>query len=155
MLPARYPPMAYYGLLMTAGLSAWLLLKRWRLEGWRAALLSLAGLAAAAGIGVLLAAVYLLPLMELTVRSTRQLSLSSVDTYPLQHFLYELIDQQPAPRFLWEGAPHYPWEGILTPGLTVLALALLALAVRWRQVWPLLLAIVIVAALAMGNSSPF
>ena len=155
MLLAGHPQMAYYGLLMTAGLSAWLLLKRWRLEGWRAALLSLAGLAAAAGIGVLLAAVYLLPLMELTVRSTRQLSLSSVDTYPLQHFLYELIDQQPAPHFLWEGAPHYPWEGILTPGLTVLALALLALAVRWRQVWPLLLAIVIVAALAMGNSSPF
>jgi hypothetical protein len=85
--------------------------------------------------------------MEFTAHSTRQLSLSSTDTYPLPHFLYELIDQRPA--------AHLPWESMLTPGVAVLALALLAVAARWRRVWPLLLAIVIIAALAMGNSSLF
>src|SRR3989440_1599460 len=97
-LLAGHPQMAYYGLLMTAGLAVWLLVKRWRLEGQRALLESVAGLAAAGVIGVLLAAVHLLPLMEFTARSTRQLSLSSTDAYPLRHFLHELIDQYPPPE---------------------------------------------------------
>lgn len=147
MLLAGHPQMAYYGFLMIAGMAAWLLVKRWRAEGRRAALLSLAGLAVGGGIGVLLAAVYLLPLLEFTARSTRELSLSSTDTYPLPYFLYELIDQKPA--------AHLPWETMLTPGVAVLVLALFAVAARWRRVWPLLLAIVIVATLAMGNSSLF
>ncbi|MFL5657460.1 MAG: hypothetical protein ACJ8CB_25170, partial [Ktedonobacteraceae bacterium] len=146
-LLAGHPQMAYYGLLMTAGLAVWFLVKRWRLEGQRALLESVAGLAAAGVIGVLLAAVYLLPLMEFTARSTRQLSLSSTDAYPLRHFLHELIDQYPPPEL--------PWEGIITPGLAVLALALLAVATRWRKVWPLILAIVLVAGLTMGNASLF
>ena len=39
VLLAGHPQMAYYGLLMTIILSAWLLVKRLRLEGWRALLL--------------------------------------------------------------------------------------------------------------------
>src|SRR5581483_10242606 len=126
-----------YGLLMTAGLAAWLLVKRWRLEGRKALLKPVTRLAAAAVIGVLLAAVQLVPLMEFTALSTRQLSVSSSDTYPLQNFLYALINQQPQPAL--------PWEGMVTPGLAVLALALLAVATQWRKAWPLLLGVVLVA----------
>src|SRR6266851_4293772 len=42
MLLAGHPQMAYYGLMMTAGLAAWLLVRCWRLEGRRALLASLA-----------------------------------------------------------------------------------------------------------------
>src|SRR5207248_6606099 len=100
---AGHPQMAYYGLLMTAGLGVWLLVKRWQLEGQRALLVSVAGLAAAGVVGVLLAAVHLLPLMEFTARSTRQLSVSSTDSYPLLNFLHALIDQRPSPGLPWEG----------------------------------------------------
>ncbi len=144
-LLAGHPQMAYYGLLMTAALAVWLLVKRWRLEGRRALFMSITGLAMAGAIGVLLAAVHLLPLMEFTALSTRKFSVSSTDTYPLLNFLHALIDQQPAAQL--------PWEGMITPGLAVLALALLAVVTRWRKVWPLVLGIVLVAGLAMGNSS--
>ena len=146
-LLAGHPQMAYYSLLMTAGVAAWFLVKRWRLEGRRALLESMVGLAAAGLIGVLLSAIYLLPLMEFTALSTRQLSVSSTDAYPLGHFLHELIDQRPAPTL--------PWEGMITPGLAVLALTLLAVVTRWRKAWPLILAIVLVAGLTMGNASLF
>src|SRR5438876_6966666 len=92
-LLAGHPQLAYYGLLMTAGLAAWLLVKRWRLGGWRALLLSAAGLAGAAVIGVLLAAVYLLPLLEFRARSTREFSVNSRHAYPLLIFLHALVDR--------------------------------------------------------------
>src|SRR5581483_4887890 len=144
-LLAGHPQMAYYGLLMTAGLAIWQIVKRWRLEGHRALLISAVGLAAASVIGVLIAAVHLLPLMEFTALSTRQLSVSSKDTYPFVHFLQELIDQKAGSQL--------PWEGMITPGLVVLALALLAVVTCWRKVWPLVLGIALVVGLAMGNSS--
>ena len=97
-------------------------------------------------IGVLLAAVHLLPLMEFTALSTRQLSVASGDMYPLQDFLHALIFQ-PSPA----GSP---WEGLISPGPVVLVLALLGAVIRWRRVWPLVLGIVLVGALAMGNASP-
>src|SRR2546427_327504 len=84
-------------------------------------------LVAAGVIGVLLAAVHLLPLMEFTALSTRQLSVRSTDAYRLQNFLYALIDQQPARGF--------SWEVMVTPGLAVLILALFAVATRWRKTW--------------------
>ena len=52
-LLAEHPQMAYYGLLMTAGVAVWLLVKRWRLEGWRPLLESVVGLAAAGVYGSL------------------------------------------------------------------------------------------------------
>ncbi|HYK86910.1 MAG TPA: hypothetical protein VEV19_16180, partial [Ktedonobacteraceae bacterium] len=143
-LLAGHPQMAYYGLLMTVVLAGWLLVKRWWQEGRHALLMSIVGLASAGAIGVLLAAVHLLPLWELTALSTRQLSVRSTEAYPLQQFLTELINQQ---------APGSSWEYILTPGLTVLILALFALVTRWRKVWPFVLGIVLVAGLAMGNAS--
>jgi hypothetical protein len=146
-LLAGHPQMAYYGVLMTAALAAWLLARRWRREGWQPMLNSLAGLAAAGVIGVLLASIQLLPLLEFTAFSTRQLSVSSQDAYPLMRFLSMLIDQRPS-----QGNP---WESMLTPGLAVLVLALFALATRWRKAWPLALAIALVAGLAMGNASGF
>src|SRR5579872_5660646 len=143
---AGHPQMVYYGLMMTAGLAIWLLVERWRQEGRRALLASLAGLAVAGTIGVLLSSVYLLPLMEFTARSTRQLSLASMDGYPLRHFIHELVDPNPAPQL--------PWEGMITPGLVVLGLALLAIVTRLRRAWPIVLGIVLVAGLTMGNESP-
>lgn len=145
-LLAGHPQMAYYGLLMVASLAAWLLVKRWRQDGRRAFSQSLAGLAAAGILGVLLAAIHLVPLMELTSLSTRQAAVSAGDTYPVLHFMRELLDPRPPSSS--------PWEALLTPGLAILALALLAGINRWRKVWPLLLAIVLVAGLAMGNASP-
>ncbi len=146
-LLAGHPQMAYYGLLMTIGLSCWLLMQRWRLEGLRALPLSIAGLMAAAVIAFLLAAVHLLPLMQFTALSTRQLSVYSTDAYPLHSFLHALIVQPPA------GSAS--WEGMISPGPVVLALALFAVTIQWRKTWPLLLGIVLVALLAMGYSSPF
>ncbi len=146
-LLAGHPQMAYYGLLMTAGLAVWLLVKRGRQEGWQVLLKPIAGLVMAAVLGALLAAIQLLPLLEFTAVSTRQLSVSSNDTFPLPNFLHALIDQQPVGGI--------PWEGMLTPGLAVLALALLAVATRWRKVWPLVLGVVLIAGLAMGNASWF
>jgi len=145
-LLAGHPQIAYYGLLMTAGLAAWLLIRLWRTNGWKAMLKPIAGLGAAGVIGVLLAAVFLLPLAEFTAYSTRQLSVSSGDTYPLLDFLQRLIIQ-PSPQGT-------PWEVVLAPGLAVLFLAGIALVVYWRKVWPLLLGIILIAGLAMGNSSP-
>jgi hypothetical protein len=145
-LLAGHPQMAYYGLLMVAGMAVWFLGKRWRSEGWRSLRAPLAGLAAAGAIGVLLAAIHLLPLLEFTDHSTRQLSLSSGDSLPLFTFLSSLIVQ---PSSLGS-----PWEGFIAPGLAVLVLALLAAVTRWRKVWPLVLGIGLVAGLAMGNASP-
>src|SRR2546429_6163326 len=140
-LLAGHPQMAYYGLLMTAALGAWLLVRRWRSEGRRALLVSMACLAAAAVIGILLAAVHLLPLMEFTAYSTRQLSVRSADTFPLVDFLRALINQR-------EMAGQHPWEVTITPGLAVLVLAALAAVIRWRKAWPLVLGIVLVAGVA-------
>lgn len=145
-LLAGHPQMAYYGLLMTAALAAWLLLARWRREGWRELGAPVAGLAAAGVIGALLAAVHLLPLMELTALSTRQLSVASGDRYPLLDFLHALIFQ-PSPA----GST---WEGLISPGPVVLILVLVGAVMRWRKVWPLVLGAVLVGALAMGNASP-
>lgn len=145
-LLAGHPQMAYYALLMTAGVSVWLLVRRWQVAGRRAALVSAVGLGAAALVGALVASIHLVPLMEFTARSTRELSVGSTDTYPLPSFLQALVGfEHPGP---------FPWEGMLFPGLAVLLLAALALARRWRQAWPLLLGIALVAALAMGNASP-
>jgi hypothetical protein len=145
-LLAGHPQMAYYGMMMTAALAAWLLIKRWKGEGWRAPLVPLASLAAAAVVGGLLAAVYLLPLLEFTALSTRQLSLSSTDAYPLMNFLHALIFQPP-PVGLY-------WEGLISPGLAVLALALVGVMTRWRRAWPLMLGIIAVGAMAPGVASP-
>lgn len=145
-LLAGHPQMAYYGLLMTAVLATWLLVKRWWLEGLRALFVSVVGLVAAGVIGVLLAAIHLLPLMEFTAYSTRRVSLSATDSYPLRSFLHALVSLRP---------PLGSWEVIITPGLAVLVLALLAVATCLRKVWPLVLGIVLVAGLAMGNASAF
>lgn len=145
-LLAGHPQMAYYGMLMLAGQASWLLVKRWRQEGRKAFFASLGGLAVAGVIGALIASIHLLPLLEFTLNSTRQSSVSSGDTYPLADFLHELLNQQ--------ARPGLPWEGMLTPGLAVLVLALLAAITRWRKVWPLLLGLVLIAGLAMGNASP-
>ena len=144
---AGHPQMAYYGLLMTAGLACWLLVQRWRLEGLRALLLSMAGLMVAAALGLLLASIHLLPLMQFTALSTRQLSVYSTDAYPLHSFLHALIVQP--------SAADSAWEGMISPGPVVLALALFAVTIQWRKTWPLLLGIVLVALLAMGYSSLF
>lgn len=152
-LLAGHPQMAYYGLLMTAVLAVWLLAKRWRQEGLRAAFASVAGLAAAGGIGALLAAIHLVPLMELASHSTRQVAVSSQTAvnsievaYPsLRHFVKEFFDPRPPYGSVW--------ESMVTPGLAVLALAGVAALASLRKVWPMLLTIVIVAGLALGNIS--
>ncbi len=144
-LLAGHPQIAYYGLLMTAGLAAWLLIRRWWTSGWRSMLKSIAGLVSASVVGVLVAAVFLLPLAEFTAYSTRQTEVKSRDSYPLLDFLKRLFIQ-PAPQGV-------PWEVMLTPGLAVLALVAIAFVLRWYKTWPLLLGIVLVAGLAMGDSS--
>ena len=143
---AGHPQFIYYGLMMVAGVSVWLLGVRWQQEGWRAMLASLAGLAAAAVIGVLLSSVYLLPVMEFTAHSTRQLEVASMDGYPLASFIKEIFDPNPALQL--------PWEGMVHPGFVVLALAPIAVATRFRKAAPILLGIALVAGLTMGNESP-
>lgn len=146
MLLAGHPQMAYYGTLMIGGLVAWQLLPRWRAQGWRSLHAPLAGLLMAGALGLLLTSIHLLPLLELTGRSTRQLSLSSGDALPPGAFLSALVVLPPQ-----AGSP---WEGLLSPGPAALALALLAIVARWRRSWPSVLGIGLVAGLAMGNASP-
>lgn len=182
-LLAGHPQMAYYGLLMIVGQVAWLLLVScWRLKGLRALLSSAGGLAAAAVIGVLMAAVHLLPLIELTAFSARQTSLGAKDAYPLPDFLHALLDQQlfqhsheiltqlgnirSIPQLatlpgiintlIHQPPPSRgPWESMVTPGLVVLFLALFGLVTHWRKAYPLAIGIVLVTGLAVGNASPF
>ena len=146
-LLAGHPQMAYYGLLMTTGLAVWLLWKLWRHEGRQAMIKPVIGLASAAVIGVLLAAIQLVPVLELTSLSTRQLSVSSTDAFPFLDFLRAIVDTTP------RGAN--PWEGMMAPGQAVLILALLGLVIRWRKAWPLALGVVLISGLAMGNASLF
>jgi len=146
LLLAGHPQMAYYGILMLGGLVVWNVMQRWRTSGWRALCAPLMGVLAAGGLGLLLASLHLLPLLELTARSTRQFSLRSGDAIPLFSFLSSLLVLPPQ-----SGSP---WEGLLSPGLAVLILALVATVARWRRVWPLVLGVALVAGLAMGNASP-
>jgi hypothetical protein len=146
MLLAGHPQLAYYGGLLVAATSAWLLIGRWREHGWRAALRSAGGLAAAGILALLLAAVYLVPLAEFTAHSTRQRSVASTDATPLWTLLRVLLG--------YRQESDVPHEGLFEPGLGVLALALLGVAARWRRALPLLGGVVLVAALAMGVASP-
>ncbi len=144
-LLAGHPQMAYYGFLMIAGLAIWLLVRRWRQDGWRAQRAPVAGLVVAVVIGLLLAAVYLSPLLELIALSSRQASIDVKDSMPLSTFLHLVIGQ---PR------PGSAWESMVAPGRIVLVLALLAIVTCWRKVWPLVLGIVLVAGLTLGYISP-
>jgi hypothetical protein len=150
LLLAGHPQMAYYGLLMMGALLIWLVLRRWQREGkqaWRNLAVSVAAVACALTLGLALAAPHLLPLKDLTTYSTRAFALNSADTYRLPDFLKALITI-PSPQWL-------VWEGMIAPGLSVLVLAVLAIVPRWRQALPLLLGIVLVAAMAMGQASLF
>lgn len=146
-LLAGHPQMAYYGMLMIGGLAVWMLAKRWRAQGWRALRSPLAGLIAACALGLLLAALHLLPLLELTNHSTRQISVNTTDAIPLPAFLVSLVVPPPPNTGL-------PWEIFISPGHIVLILAVLAAIARWRRVWPLVLGVGLVAGLAMGNALP-
>lgn len=146
MLLAGHPQLAYYGGLMVTAVSAWLLAQRWRAHGWRAALQSASGLGAAGGLAIMLAGAYLVPLAEFTAHSTRQRSVASTDATALWDFLQALVG--------YRQTSEVPHEALFDPGLGVLALAALGVAARWRRGVPLLGAVVLVAALAMGTSSP-
>jgi hypothetical protein len=147
ILLAGHPQMAYYGLLMTVVTAAWLLIKRWRQAGRRATLASIVGLAAAGALGLLLAAIFLLPELEFQPLSTRVV-FSQYLSYatPPQSFLHALIFLQPASA--------QTWEEVVSPGLAVLVLALLGLVTRIRMMWPVIPGMVLVGVLALGYATP-
>jgi hypothetical protein len=146
MLLAGHPQLAYYGAMLAGALAVWLLLGRWRDYGRRALLGALGGLIVAGVLGGMLAAVHLLPVMEFTARSTRELSVRTADKYPLADFLRALIGHN-----LPSAVPH---ENLVEPGLVVLALAGLGVVTRWRKGVPILLGVILAAGLAMGEASP-
>ncbi|MBX5449492.1 hypothetical protein [Thermogemmatispora sp.] len=144
-LLAGHPQMAYYGLLMLVTVSLWFLWQHaWR-SGWRSALLSAGCLLVACGLGVALAAIHLLPLLELMRYSTRAYALHPKDQISLTQFLHALVNEPP-PGWL-------TWEGMISPGLSVLCLAIFGIASRVRKAWLLALGVVVVASLAMGQAS--
>ncbi|WP_376795772.1 hypothetical protein [Thermogemmatispora sp.] len=145
LLLAGHPQMAYYGLLMMAAVAVCFLLRRWWYDGWRPALLSSLCLLLAGGLGTLLAGIHLLPLLELMRYSTRAYALHPKDQITLTQFLHALVSEPP-PGWL-------TWEGMVAPGLSVLCLAVFGIASRVRKAWLLALGIVLVASLAMGQSS--
>jgi len=146
MVLAGHPQLAYYGSMMVAGLAVWLLGTRWWAYGTSTMLRSLGGLVVAGSVAVLLAAIHLLPLLEFTAHSTRQHSVRSTDAMSLGAFLWALLGRQdPSP---------IPHEGMFFPGLGVLGLATVGVCARWRTGVPLLLAVGIIAALALGVTSP-
>ncbi len=145
-LLAGHPQMAYYGLLMTGVLTLWLLWTRYRQSNLRGLRAPVVGLVAAGIMGLMLAAVHLLPLAEFTALSTRQDAIAVTDAYPLLAFLRALIGRPPASTV--------PWENVIQPGGLVLMLALLGVVAAGKRALPLLAGIVLVATLAMGNASP-
>lgn len=150
ILLAGHPQMAYYGLLMVAGLVGWFLLNLLRAKGWRSLQAPVVGLLVAGLLGAMLAAIHLLPVKELTAFSTRQISVKSGDAYPFGNFLYALFVQSPPFK---DGHTIDTWEGFVSPGPAILALAFFGMISRWRKAWPLVLGIVLIAGLAMGNAS--
>jgi hypothetical protein len=143
---AGHPQMAYYGMMMTVGVALWLLWSRWRANNRRQLVAPLVGLAVSGLGGLLLAAIHLVPLLEFTQRSTRQDTVAATDAYPLGQFIKGLFGHTPPSAV--------PWENVLQPGGIVLLLAVLGvIAAGWRAL-PLVVGIVLVAALAMGNASP-
>ena len=145
-LLAGHPQMAYYGLLMVAVIALWSLWTRLRESNLRDLRRPTVGLATAGALGLLLAAVHLLPLAQFTTLSTRQDSIAVTDTYPLLEFLRALLGHPPV--------SNVPWENVIQPGGLVLLLAILGAVAAGRRALPLIGGIVLVAALAMGNSSP-
>ena len=146
-LLAGHPQMAYYGLLMTGVVTLWILWTRYRVQGIRALRGAVAGLMVAGVIGLMLASVHLLPLAQFTGLSTRQDSIATTDRYPILAFLRALLGRPPSSSV--------PWENIIDPGGVVLMLAILGAIAAGRRALPLLGGVVLVAALAMGNASPF
>jgi hypothetical protein len=133
-------------MMMTVGVALWLLWSRWHICNRRQMVAPLIGLAVAGLGGLLLAAIHLVPLLEFTQRSTRQDTVAATDAYPLGQFIKGLFGHTPPSAV--------PWENVLQPGGLVLLLAVLGvIAAGWRTL-PLLVGIVLVAALAMGNASP-
>ncbi len=144
---AGHPQIAYYGLLMLACASAWLVVRRWREAGSATALRSIAGLAAGGLLAALLTAAHLLPMLELVSHSTRQSAVGTTDATTAWPALKAL-----AGFWMPSGVPH---EAMFDPGRAVLALALVGLVIASRRVGlPLLLGIAIVFGLAIGVQSP-
>ena len=146
MLLAGHPQMAYYGGLMAYALALCLLVARWRRDGYRSVLPSVAGVGLAGLLAGLLAAPHLLPLQEFTLHSTRRRSVHSTDALALFPFLQALLGFRQASPVLH--------EALFDPGLAVLGLAALGATTRPRQGVPIVLGVVLVAGLALGVSSP-
>jgi len=143
---AGHPQMAYYGMMMVAGVALWLLGTRWHACGARAIVAPLIGLAVAGLGGLLLASIHLLPLLEFTKHSTRQDTIAAPDAYPLVQVIKALFGHTPPSAV--------PWENVMQPGGLVLLLAAIGVIAAGRRVLPLLGGIVLAGALAMGNASP-
>ena len=145
MVLAGHPQLAYYGGLLVGGQAVWLVAARGRAAGPRAALAAAVGLGLAGVLAGLLAAAHLAPLREFTAHSTRQHAVRSPDAATPAGFLRALTgDPGPSP---------YPHEALFEPGLAVLALAALGLALRPRAALPLLLGVALVAWLSLGVTS--
>jgi hypothetical protein len=143
---AGHPQMAYYGMMMVAGVAAWMLGTRWHARGFRSIVHPLFGLAVAGLGGLLLASIHLLPLLEFTNHSTRQDAVAATDAYPLVQVIKALFGHTPPSAV--------PWENVMQPGGLVLLLAAIGVIAAGRRMLPLLGGIVLVGALAMGNASP-
>ncbi len=143
---AGHPQMAYYGMMMVAGVALWLLGTRWRACGSRAIVSPLLGLAVAGLGGLLLSSIHLLPLLEFTNHSTRQDAIAATDAYPILQVVKALFGHTPPSAV--------PWENVMQPGGLVLLLAAVGIVAAGRRILPLLGGIVLIGALAMGNASP-
>lgn len=146
LLLAGHPQIAYYGGLMVAGMSIWLVGRRWLRGSRQLPLASTLGLAGAGVLAMMLAAVHLIPLREFTINSTRQSSVETTDSIPILSFLKWLVVNSAS-----DDVPH---EVIFKPGSAVLVLAAIGALVAFRRALPLLLSIVLVAGLALGVNSP-
>lgn len=146
LLLAGHPQLAYYGSLMIVGIVLWQLVQRRQTAGWRGVLTPIAGLGLGGLLAGMLAAGHLLPLLEFAAHSTRQYSVRTTDALGVFPFLQALVGLRHA-----SPVPH---EALFDPGLAVLALAVLGIAIRPRTGVPLLLGVSLIAALALGVSSP-
>ena len=147
LLLSGHPQMVFYAAMMVLPWVGWLLAARWRTRGPQAVARSLGGLVMAGTIAVLLAAIHLVPLVELMGHSTRQNTIRADEATAFWPFVQALFGAQiPSPN---------AHEVLFTPGLIVLALATVGAWAHRRTAWPLVLGVVVVVALALGNASPF
>jgi hypothetical protein len=155
-----FVPMVFYSGLLLLGYAVWWLIGRLRAGERRAVLVAALHMAAVAGTALVLAAVQLLPTLELVGWSNRsgglELQAADLGSFRFRHFVTLF-----APHFFYDPVNHLPfpdeliWERCGYVGLLPLLLAPWAVRTRQRRAGFWAGVSLVGVAMALGSSLPF